>query len=89
MPAHLDHSGKRYHHHIPFPLDIIGAKYEYLLMKTLGWMTDKEWLYRHKAIKGFVDLLANRGVLPIIHGEVLTPDELTYCSPDLRSHAGK
>ncbi len=76
MLAHLDHSGKRLHHHIPFPLDIIGAKYEYLLMKTLGWMTDKEWLYRHGAVKGFVDWLANHVLLPIIHGEVLTPDEL-------------
>ena len=76
MLAHLDHSGKRAHQRIPFPLDIIGSRCEYLLMKALGWMTDAEWLYEHGATRFLVELLANRVILPMIHGEVLTPDEL-------------
>jgi len=74
--AHVGHGGKRLHQNIPFPLDILGAKYEYLVMKALGWLNDTEWLYRHRPTRAFVDWLANRVVLPIIHGEVVTPGEV-------------
>ncbi len=76
MLAHLDHSGRRAHQHIPFPLDIIGARYEFLLMKVLGWLTDQDWLYGHKVTRAALDWTAYRLVLPAIHGEVLTPAEI-------------
>ncbi len=74
--AHVTGSGDRLHQHIPFPLDVLGAKYEYLIMKLLGIMTNTDWLYRYKATRWFVDKLANRIIIPIIHGEVVTPDEI-------------
>ncbi len=75
MIAHLDH-GTRLHARIPFPFNVMGSKYEYVLMKVLGKLTDMDWIYRHRAAKGLVDMLANRVVLPLIHGEVLNPDEV-------------
>ena len=79
MPvAHIDSRGLRLHSKIPFPLNIIGSKYEYVLMKVLGKMTDAEWIYRHRLSKSFVDWLANRVVLPLIHGEVMTPREVEH-----------
>jgi ferredoxin len=74
--AHVGHEGTRLHQRIPFPLDILGAKYEYQVMKALGWLNDTDWLYRFRPTRLFVDWLANRVVLPIIHGEVVTPTEV-------------
>lgn len=74
--AHLDHGGTSMHQQIPFPLDIIGSRYEYLLMKILGFMTDADWLYRYRPTRALVGWLANRAIIPLIHGEVLTPDEV-------------
>ena len=74
--AHLDHGGKLMHQRIPFPLDVLGARYEYLLMKALGRLTDADWLYRHRPTRALVGWLANRVVIPLIHGEVMTPDEV-------------
>ena len=74
--AHMDHSGKFIHQHIPCPLDILGARIEYLVMKILGWLTDWEWLYRYSVTERFITWLANRIVLPLIHGEVLTLEEV-------------
>jgi NAD-dependent dihydropyrimidine dehydrogenase PreA subunit len=76
--AHIDSRGLRLHSKIPFPLNIIGSKYEYVLMRTLGRMTDAEWIYRHNLSRGFVDWLANKVVIPLIHGEVMTPEELRH-----------
>ena len=39
-------------------------------------MTDAEWIYRHGLSRGFVDWLANKVVIPLIHGEVMTPEEV-------------
>ncbi|MBC7230269.1 MAG: 4Fe-4S binding protein [Actinobacteria bacterium] len=75
MIAHLDH-GTRLHARIPFPFNIVGSKYEYVLMKVLGKLTDMDWIYRHRITRSLVDTLANRAVLPLIHGEVLNPDEV-------------
>ncbi|WP_458012803.1 hypothetical protein [Candidatus Solincola sp.] len=75
--AHVDH-GLRLHARIPFPFNIVGSKYEYLVMKVLGKMTDADWLYRYRITDWFVDRLANRVVLPLIHGEVLDPDEVEH-----------
>ena len=76
MFAHVGHEGTRLHQRIPFPLDILGARYEYLVMKALGWLNDTDWLYRFRPTRRFVDWLANRVILPIIHGEVVTPTEV-------------
>ncbi|MBN2028489.1 MAG: 4Fe-4S binding protein [Actinobacteria bacterium] len=78
MLAHIDSRGLRLHARIPFPLNVIGSKYEYVLMKVLGYMTDADWIYRFRIGSYLVDKLANRVVLPLIHGEVITPDELEY-----------
>lgn len=75
--AHVDH-GLRLHSRIPFPFNILGSRYEYLVMKALGWMTDADWLYRHRVTEWLVDRLANRVVLPLIHGEVFDPGEVEY-----------
>ncbi len=75
MIAHLDH-GRRHHARIPFPFNILGSKYEHVLMKILGKLTDMDWIYRHRPTEILVDVLANRVVLPLIHGEVLTPNEV-------------
>ncbi|MBC7253730.1 MAG: hypothetical protein H5T72_07160 [Actinobacteria bacterium] len=75
--AHLD-NGMRMHSRIPFPFNILGNKYEYVLMGILGWMTDADWLYRYRVTAWMVDKLANRVVLPLIHGEVLDPAEVKY-----------
>jgi NAD-dependent dihydropyrimidine dehydrogenase PreA subunit len=78
MLAHIDSRGLRLHARIPFPLNVIGSKYEYVLMKVLGYMTDAEWIYRFRIGSYLVDKLANRVVLPLIHGEVITLDELEH-----------
>lgn len=75
--AHLNH-GMRVHSRIPFLFNILGSKYEYVLMKVLGKMTDADWLYRNRATARAVDKLANRVVLPLIHGEVLEPAEVEH-----------
>jgi len=75
--AHLDH-GMRMHSSIPFPFNILGSKYEYVLMRILGRMTDADWLYRYRVTAWMVDKLANRVVLPLINGEVLDPAEVEY-----------
>ena len=75
MIAHLHH-GARLHARIPFPFNIVGSRYEYVLMKILGKLTDMDRIYRHRVTESLVDALANRVVLPLIHGEVLTPDEV-------------
>lgn len=74
--AHVTGSGDRLHQHIPFPLDVLGAKYEYLFMKLLGILSETDWLYRYRATRWFIDKLANRIIIPVIHGEVVTPDEI-------------
>ncbi len=76
MFAHVSESGNRMHQHIPFPLSILGPKYEYMIMKLLGIMSDTNWLYRFRITRWIVDKLANQVVIPIIHGEVVTPDEI-------------
>ena len=76
MFAHVSESGNRMHQHIPFPLSILGPKYEYMMMKLLGIMSDTNWLYRFRITRWIVDKLANQVVIPIIHGEVVTPDEI-------------
>ena len=75
MIAHLHH-GVRLHARIPFPFNILGSRYEYVLMKILGKLTDMDWIYRHRVTESLVNALANRVVLPLIHGEVLNPDEV-------------
>jgi NAD-dependent dihydropyrimidine dehydrogenase PreA subunit len=74
--AHIDARGLRMHSRIPFPLNLLGSRYEYVLMKTLGYLTDADWIYRSRTGRFLVDKLANRVVLPVIHGEVITPDEV-------------
>jgi len=74
--GHVDSTGKRLHQHIPFPLDILGAKYEYLMMRALGFLTDREFFYSNRFAFRFVDWLANSLVLPLAHGEVVTLDEV-------------
>ena len=76
--AHVDSRGFRLHSRIPFPLDIIGSRYEHVLMKLLGMMTDAEWIYRHRLSYWAVDKLANQVVIPQIHGEVMTPREIEH-----------
>jgi NAD-dependent dihydropyrimidine dehydrogenase PreA subunit len=78
LVAHIDSRGLIMHSKIPFPLNVIGSRYEYVLMKTLGYLTDAEWIYRFRAGRYLVDRLANRVVLPLIHGEVITPGELQH-----------
>ena len=74
--GHIDSRGFRLHSRIPFPLNIIGAKYEYVLMRLLSKMTDAEWIYRHRLSRWTVDKLADRVVIPLVHGEVMTPEEI-------------
>jgi len=76
--AHIDSRGLRLHSRIPYPLNVLGSKYEYVLMKTLGYLTDKEWVYRFQIGRSIVGWLANRVVLPLIHGEVITPQEVEH-----------
>lgn len=78
LTAHIDSRGLRLHSRIPFPLNVIGSKYEYVLMKVLGYLTDADWIYRFRLGSYIVDRLANRVVLPLIHGEVIAPDELEH-----------
>jgi len=76
--AHIDTRGLRLHSRIPFPLNLLGSKYEYVLMKALGYITDADWIYRFRIGRHVVDRLANRVVLPIIRGEVITPGEVEH-----------
>ncbi len=74
--AHVNRKGLSLHQKIPFPLDVMGSRLEYLIMKLLGKLTDAEWLYRNDITKNAVNWLANRVVIPLIHGEVVTPEEI-------------
>lgn len=76
--AHVNSMGNRLHQRIPFPLDIIGSRNEHRLMRVLGKMTDADWIYEHRTSRQFVNWLANRVVIPLIHGEVLTPTEVEH-----------
>jgi NAD-dependent dihydropyrimidine dehydrogenase PreA subunit len=76
--GHINTRGFRLHSRIPFPLNIIGSRYEHVLMGLLGKMTDAEWIYRHRLSNWAVDKLANRVVIPLIHGEVMTPREVEH-----------
>ncbi|MEW6552971.1 MAG: hypothetical protein AB1384_01630 [Actinomycetota bacterium] len=48
MLAHIDTRGLRLHSRIPFPLNLLGSKYEYVAMKVPGHLTDAEWIYRSR-----------------------------------------
>lgn len=76
LTGHVDSRGSRFHQKIPFPFDLIGSRFEHNLMGILGKMTDAEWLYRNEFTKRAVNGLARKIVIPMIHGEVLTPGEI-------------
>ena len=76
MFAHVSESGNRMHQHIPFPFSILGPKYEYRLMQLIGLLSEMDWLYRFRVTRWIVDKLGNRLLIPIIHGEVVTMDEI-------------
>jgi NAD-dependent dihydropyrimidine dehydrogenase PreA subunit len=76
LVGHINHDGYRLHQSIPFPLDVIGARYEHRLMGVLGKLTDADWLYRFAPTRRLMNILANGLVIPMIHGEVLTPFEV-------------
>ncbi|MBU4173556.1 MAG: hypothetical protein KKB90_01160, partial [Actinobacteria bacterium] len=70
--GHVNSRGQSLHQRIPFPLDVIGAKLEYRVMAALGRITDADYLYRFGFSRSFFNWLANRLVVPLVHGEVLT-----------------
>jgi len=74
--GHVNTRGKSLHQRIPFPMDVIGAKLEYRVMAALGRITDADYLYRFGPSRSFFNWLANRLVVPLVHGEVLTLDEV-------------
>lgn len=74
--GHVNRQGHSLHQRIPFPLDIIGSRFENNLMAVLGRLTDTDWLYRYGITRSLLDFVANRLVIPLVHGEVLTLEEI-------------
>lgn len=61
---------------LPYPLNMLASKIEYRGMAALSWLTDADWLYQNSTTNSILDFLANRVMLPFIHGEVITPYEI-------------
>ncbi len=63
---------------LPYPFSVVGSYLEHLLMHVLNRLTETEWPYRYRLTRWLVnEVAARRVLLRFIHGEVITPEEVS------------